>query len=74
MAAVMSPDAPQYEISGMKLANELLSAPCRQIWNSRQVISFGEVAYCRYIALGLYEKADGFRRMCYIIAQTRGAA
>ena len=38
----------------------------------RQVISFGEEAYKRFCAKGLSEKGDGFRRMCYIIAQERG--
>ena len=72
MAAAMSPNAPQNELAGMELAEALLSARCRQFMNRRQVISFGEQAYIRYAAKGMSEKGDGFRRMCYIIAQQRG--
>jgi hypothetical protein len=73
MASVMSPNSPLNELAGMQLAENLLSARCRQFMNRRQVISFGEEAYKRFCAKGLVEKGDGFRRMCYIIAQERGA-
>lgn len=69
---VMSPNAPQHEIDGMQLAENLLTLPCRAGWSRRQVLSFGEQVYTRYCAVGRGDKGDGFRRMAVIIAQTRG--
>ncbi|MBK9497495.1 MAG: hypothetical protein IPO08_23825 [Xanthomonadales bacterium] len=71
---VMSPDAVEHERQGMEWAVYLMSRPCRLHWSTRLVRSFGEQAW---LTLSRQQNgarvsfADGFRRMCEIIALER---
>lgn len=69
---VMSPDATKFETAGMEEAHEYFM---RRPWmKSGLCKTMGEGYFKRMCALENYEKADGFRRWAYMVAQQRAAA
>ena len=67
MAKVMSPNTPTEELVGMEEAERFFAA--RPQFNSKMVQMFGEQVFKRR---GGSPQGRGFRRMAYIISQTRG--
>lgn len=68
---VMSPTAPEQEVAGMKAADEFCAH--RPWMNARHTRQIGEWGYSYYRIKGKEAFGDGFRRMCYIISQTRAS-
>lgn len=75
MSKTMSPNAPQNERKGEEEAVALFNQAGRQRWNAKRVRDYGDAVYCMRTQPGTStaenEMGEGFRRMAYIISQTR---